>query len=203
MCSSDLVIIRKGAWKGAGEATVLDPVGNVSARLEFPAETVVFQRRMFTATNAQPGAWLLKLRGASAPNQERGGSLITWDVVTPRPTPAVMATPRFAGMQYVTPRLYTVPKDGATKIELTLVGEGEGFKKAVLCDPAGRAVATLAKFVDLDDKGRYEYKLSAPVPEGQRGALWSLTLQDVALGAADGLAPYFATSPQSFFRPDR
>jgi hypothetical protein len=197
-----LVIVRKGAWKGAGEATLLDPAGAPAGRLRFPAEAVAFQRQVFTAPGARTGTWLLKLRAASAPN-DRGGSLITWDVVTPQPLPAVMATPRFEGMQYVTPHLYTVPKGDATRIELTLVGEGEGFKKAVLRNPEGRAVATLAQFVDLGDKGCYEYKLSAPVPEGQREGLWSLVLQDVALAAADGLAPYFATSPQSFFRPDR
>ena len=57
--------------------------------------------------------------------------------------------------------------------------------------------------MDLADKGRYEYKLSAPVPAAQRDGLWSLALQDVSLSEAKGLAPYFATSPQAFFRPDR
>ena len=196
-----LVVIRKGAWKGPGEATLLDPSGVVVARADFPTEAVVLQRRVLTATSAQPGTYLLKLRSPAVPSDH--GSWITWDVVTAQPTPTVLMTPRFEGLQYVTPRLFTVPKADASAIELTLVGEGEGFKKAVLCDPDGRAVATLARFVDLADKGRYEYKLSAPVPAVQRDGLWSLALQDVSLSEAKGLAPYFATSPQAFFRPDR
>ena len=159
----------------------------------------MLQRQVLVATNAQPGTYLLQLRSPPVPSDH--GSWITWDVVTAQPTPTVLMTPRFVGLEYVTPRLFTVPKADASAIELTLVGEGEGFKKAVLCDPDGRAVATLARFVDLGDKGRFEYKLSAPVPPSQRNGLWSLTLQDVSLTEAQGLPPYFATSAQSFFSP--
>jgi hypothetical protein len=192
-----LLLIRKGSWKGPGEATLLDASGAVVAKAVFPAEAVVLQRQVFTLTNVQPGSYRLKLQSPPVPSEH--GSWITWDVVTEQPTPTVLTTPRFEGLQYVTPRLFTVSTADASTIELVLVGEGEGFKKAVLRDPSGREVATLARFVDLGDKARYEYKLSAPVPQSQRGGLWSLTLQDVALKEAKGLSPYFATTPQSFF----
>ena len=196
-----LVVIHKGAWKGPGEAILMSPSGAVARQVAFPAEAVVLQRNTLTLADAPPGDYLLKLRSPPVPSDH--GSWITWDVVTAQATATVMMTPRFEGMQYVTPRLYAVPSRDATRIELTLVGQGEGFKKAVLYSPSGRAAATLARFVDLGDKGRYEYTLSAPVPPAERTGLWSLVLQDVALSAASGLSPYFATSPDSFFQPGR
>jgi hypothetical protein len=197
-----VVLVRKGAWKGPGHATLSDPSGGVVQRLEFPREAMIFQQRVIDVPRARPGTYRLALRAPAAPS-DRGGSLITWDVVTSAPMPAVLATPAFQGLEYVTPRLFTKPKGDATKIELELTGEGEGFKKAVLYDPDGNSAATLEAFIDLGDKGRYEYKLTAEIPPRHRDGLWSIALQDVSLTKLGGFAAYFATSQAAFFRPDR
>jgi len=102
----------------------------------------------------------------------------------------------------VRPRLITAADTDAARIELDLRAEGEGFKKAVLYDPAGQPAAVLERFVDLDDENRYSYKLAADIPAEHRAGLWSLELQDVAVVRLTGLVPYFATSPKAFFRPD-
>ncbi|MBI5385161.1 MAG: hypothetical protein HZA90_10795 [Verrucomicrobia bacterium] len=195
------VLVRKGAWKAAAQADLLDPAGQRVRTLELPREALICQRRVVEVPRAAAGSYLLKLRSPPAPS-DRGGSMITWDVVTTRPMPAVLTTPGFEGLEYVTPRLFTVPKADAAKIEIELAGEGEGFKKAVLHDPDGNPAATLEAFVDLGDPGRYAYKLSAEIPARHRDGIWSLSLQDVSLKKLSGLAPYFSTSRHAFFRPD-
>jgi hypothetical protein len=197
-----IVLVRKGAWKGPGHAVLADPAGRVVQRLEFPREPLIFQRRVLEVPAASRGTYRLALRSPAAPS-DRGGSIITWDVVTPQPMPAVLTTPAFQGLEYVTPRLFTKPRGDAAKIELELTGEGEGFKKAVLYDPDGNPAATLEAFVDLGDKGRYEYHLTADIPPKHRDGIWSLSLQDVSMTKLPGLSPYFATSATGFFRPDR
>jgi hypothetical protein len=114
-----------------------------------------------------------------------------------------MQTPEFSGLQFVTPFLFTVPRGDTDQIELELVGEGEGFKKAVVFDPDGNVAGAMEAFVDLGDTGRYTYKLSAKIPPQQMNGLWSISLQDVSMTKLSGLAPYFSTSKQAFFRPDR
>jgi hypothetical protein len=197
-----IVLVRKGAWKGAGRARLSDPSGRVLETVEFPRAAVIWQRRVVPVPPGQAGAYRLALQAPPAPS-DRGGSIITWDVVTSQPMPAVIVTPGFRGLEHVTPRLFTKPRGDAPNIELELTGEGEGFKKAVLYDPEGIPAATLEAFVDLGDPGRYVYKLSADIPPRHRDGLWSLSLQDVALTRLSGLSPYFATSPAAFFRPDR
>jgi hypothetical protein len=132
----------------------------------------------------------------------RAGSFITWDVVSARPLRAVLSTPQFTGLEFLHPRLYTSPVAGATNIVIALAGEGEGFKKAVLFDPEGRPAGVVEAFVDLGDTGRYGYILSAPIPPAHARGLWSLKLQDVSVVSVQGLAPYFATRPEAFFRPE-
>jgi hypothetical protein len=197
-----VVIIRNGAWKEAGQAALYDPAGKMVFRREFPREAVLWQREVFAVKPTVPGAWRLALRAPQIPNV-RSGAFITWDVATSHAMPAVMQTANNFGWEFVTPRLYTIPKAGETKVEIDLLGEGEGFKKAVLYDPAGHPAGAVEAFVDLGDKGRYEYKLTADIPPHQAGGTWSLSLQDVAVARLAGLAPYFSTSPQAFFQPDK
>jgi hypothetical protein len=146
------------------------------------------------------GTYRLALRSATIANV-KSGSFVTWDVATSRPMAAVMQTPRFAGLQFVTPHLFTTPTGDS--IELDLLGEGEGFKKAVLLDPDGNVAGTMEAFVDLGDTNRYAYKLSAAVPSRHRNGIWSLSLQDVALEKLEGLRPSFSTSRRSYFHPDQ
>lgn len=197
-----IVVLRKGAWKGPGQAVLTDPAGRIVQRLEFPREPVIFQRRVIEVLAASRGAYRLALHAPAAPS-DRGGSIITWDIVTPQPMAAVLTTPAFQGLEYVTPRLFTKPQGDASQIEAELTGEGEGFKKAVLYDPDGQPAATLEVFVDLGDQGRSRYKLAADIPARHRDGVWSLSLQDVSMTRLTGLSPYFATSAAAFFRPDR
>jgi hypothetical protein len=196
-----LVLVRKGAWKGPGYATVWDPTGQVVARLEFPQQATVFQRQELAVARSVSGTYRLTLQAPVVPGQ-RTGSMISWDVVSSEPMPAVFSLPGFAGLERVRPRLITAADTDAARIELDLRAEGEGFKKAVLYDPAGQPAAVLERFVDLDDENRYSYKLAADIPAEHRAGLWSLELQDVAVVRLTGLVPYFATSPKAFFRPD-
>lgn len=197
----ELLLIRKGAWKGPGEARLHDPAGRLAARADWAEESVVWQRQLLTVKQPTPGTWRLALHAPQMANL-RAGSFITWDVVSRRPLPAVLTTPQFTGLEFVHPRLYTVPVAGATNIVITLAGEGEGFKKAVLYDPAGHPAGLLEAFVDLGDAGRYVYSLTAPIPPEHGRGLWSLKLQDLSILNVQGLAPYFATQPAAFFRPD-
>jgi hypothetical protein len=198
----DLVIIRKGAWKAPGSAAVFDPTGNQVATLQFPAEGVVWQRRVLSISPTATGAYRIALRSVNARNV-KGGSYVTWDIATSRALPAVFATPEFQGLQFVTPYLYTMPRGDTPTIELELSGEGEGFKKAVVFDPDGHVAGSSEAFIDLGDKGRYFYKVVAKIPPHQMNRLWRVSLQEVSLVKMTGLSPYFSTSPQAFFQPDR
>ncbi len=66
-----------------------------------------------------------------------------------------------------------------------------------------RVAGSVEGFIDLSDRGRYHYQLSAPIPPRHADGIWCVSLQDMVMEKMTGLAPYFATSPQSFFRPDR
>jgi hypothetical protein len=194
--------VRKGAWKAAGQAELRDPAGKIAAHIEFPRTSAIWQRELITINTPTPGAWRLAMSAPQVGNG-RGGAYITWDVATSRPMPAVLATENHAGLEFVTPRLFTVPRSLENKIEIELVGEGEGFKSAVLYDPEGQAAGILEAFVDLGDQGQHVYKLAANIPPRFAEGLWSLSLQDVAISKLTGLAPYFSTSRAAFFQPDR
>ncbi len=217
----DLVVVRKGAWKSSGTATLYDAAGNVAGTLEFPREGVIWQRKAIhlpaaadansstDAGRALPGAtaaassvYRLALRSPSVGNV-RGGSYVTWDVVTSRPAQGVFNTPEHRGLEFVTPALFTMPRGDSPKIELELAAEGEGFKRAVIYDPDDRVAGSVEAFIDLGDKGRYHYKVSAPIPPEQMCGIWKISLQDVSVEKMSGIAPYFSTSRQSFFRPDQ
>jgi hypothetical protein len=133
----------------------------------------------------------------------KSGSYVTWDIATSRPLRAVMQTPDFTGAQFITPYLFTAPRGDSDRIELELVGEGEGFKKAVIYDPEGNVAGTMEAFVDLGDTGRYTYKLAAKILPRQMNGIWRISLQDVSLAKMSGFVPYFSTSERAFFRPDR
>lgn len=192
------VLIRKGAWKAAGEAVLYDPEGRVAARLDYPREAVLWQRQTLTVPARPAGTWRLALRSPSLQNV-RAGSYVTWDIATAVPLPTVFRSDQWSGLEFVTPRLFTLPKPDATKIEIELTGEGEGFKRAVLYDPTGAPAATAELFLDLDDKNRHACQLSAPVLPAHQAGLWSLSLQDLSVKSLSGLCDYFATSPESFF----
>jgi hypothetical protein len=196
-----IVVVRKGAWKAPGAATLHDPAGQPVGRIDFPREAVVWQRREFTLDSPRPGPWRLDLRAPNLPN-DRAGYWITWDVATSRPLAAVFATPGHRGLEMALPALYTRPAHDADQIRIELVGEGEGFKKADLSDPDGNVVACVDEFIDLGDPGRYRYVLTAPVAPGQRDGVWRLLLQDVSVARLSGLRPYFATHPARWFAPD-
>jgi hypothetical protein len=197
-----LALVRKGVWKANATAALYDPSGAVVKEWKLPRESKIWQREVFNVQPKSKGAYRLALRSATVLNT-RGGSYVTWDIATSRPIPAVMQTPNFSGLQFVTPYLFTTPRGDSDKIELELIGEGEGFKKAVIYDPAGNVAGTMEAFVDLGDTGRYTYKLSANIPPEHRTGIWRVSLQDVALSKMTGLAPYFSTSKRAFFRPDR
>ncbi len=57
----------------------------------------------------------------------------------------------------------------------------------------------MGAFIDLGDKGRYKYNVSAPVGSGNAEGVWSISLQEVVVERIEGLEPYFSTSRESFF----
>jgi rhamnogalacturonyl hydrolase YesR len=197
-----LALIRKGAWKSEASATLSDPAGRVIQEWDFPRESKIWQREIFSAQLKLQGTYRLALRSPSVENV-KSGSYVTWDIATSRAIPVVLQTPGFSGLQFVTPFLFTTPRGDTDRIELELAGEGEGFKKAVVFDPDGNVAGTMEAFVDLGDTNRHAYKLSAAIPPQHRGGIWRLSLQDVSLTKLTGLSPYFSTSARSFFQPDR
>ena len=197
-----LAIIRKGVWKADATAALYDPAGKIVKEWKLPRESKIWQRETFRAQPSVSGIYRLALRSTTVANA-KAGSFVTWDVATSRAIPAVLQAPDFAGLQFVTPFLFTAPQGDTDRIELELVGEGEGFKKAVIYDPDGNVAGTMEAFVDLGDTGRYTYKLSAKIPPPHMNGIWRVSLQDVSLTKMSGLAPYFSTSERAFFRPDR
>jgi hypothetical protein len=197
-----LVVIRKGAWKAPGAATLYGPAGDVLARLDFPKEVALWQRQVVQVQPKVSGPYRLALRSQWVGNV-KGGSYVTWDIATSRPRAAVFTTVGNEGLQFVTPYLYCQPKGDSDKIELELAGEGEGFKKAVIIDPEGNVAGSMESFIDLGDKGHYQYKLSAKIPRETMNRLWRISLQEVSATRISGVTPYFSTSAQSFFQPDR
>jgi rhamnogalacturonyl hydrolase YesR len=198
----DVVIIRKGAWKASGSATLYDPEGKPVAHLDFPKEVALWQRKSIPVNPKLKGAYRLAMRSPSVSNV-KGGSFVTWDVVTSEPMRAVFSTPNHEGLQFVTPYLFCLPSGDTDSIQLELTGEGEGFKKAVIIDPDGKVAGSMEAFIDLGDKGRYQYKAFAKIPAPHSTRLWKISLQDVSASKITGVTPYFSTSEQSFFQPDR
>ncbi len=198
----DLVVIRKGAWKAPGHAALYDPEGKQIGTLDFPKEVALWQRKVIAVTPKIKGAYRLALRSQSVSNV-KGGSFVTWDVVTSQPMPAVFSTPNHEGLQFVTPYLFCMPKGDTDSIQLEMTGEGEGFKKAIIIDPDGKVAGSVEAFIDLGDKGRYQYKASAKISAQQSKRLWKLSLQDVSVTKMTGVTGYFSTSEKSFFQPDR
>jgi hypothetical protein len=194
-----LALIRKGAWKSEASAALYDPAGKVVKEWQLPRESKIWQREIHSMHPKLRGTYRLALRSPSV-ETVKSGSYVTWDIATSRAIPAVMQTPDFSGLQFVTPYLFTTPRGDTDRIELELAGEGEGFKKAVVFDPDGNVAGTMEAFVDLGDTNRYTYKLSAPIPPQYRDNIWRLSLQDVSLVKLTGLSPYFSTSTSSFFR---
>ena len=119
-----------------------------------------------------------------------------------RALPAVFSIPGHRGLEMALPDLYTRPRAGADRIELELTGEGEGFKKAALYDPDGNLAASVDEFIDLGDRGRYRYALSARIPPEHANGLWRLSLLDVSVTRLSGLRSCFATAPSAWFAPD-
>ena len=125
----DLVLIRKGAWKAPGQATLYDP----QARPSLPS----ISRRKYPSGNGKssrcnPGSKAPTGSPSALPpfGNVKGGSFVTWDIVTSEPLRAVFSTPDHQGLQFVTPYLYCLPQGDTDSIQLELTGEGEGFKKA-------------------------------------------------------------------------
>ena len=58
-------------------------------------------------------------------------------------------------------------------------------------------------FINLGDKGRYQYKASAKIPPPYSNRLWKISVQDVSATRISGVTPYFSTSEKAFFQPDR
>lgn len=196
----ELVLVRKGAWKAPGTATLFSPSGERLAKVDFARENALWQRRSIPITAQEAGAYRVALTSTFVGNS-KGSSFVTWDVVTSRPKRAVFTIPDFEGLAQVTPYLFTVPHGDSTNVVLELLGEGEGFKKAVIFDPEDRLAGATEAFIDLGDKGRYFYKASAHIPATHREGIWKISLQDVSLTKLSGLVPYFSTSRESFFRP--
>jgi hypothetical protein len=194
-----LALIRKGAWKSEASAALYDPAGQVVKEWQLPRESKIWQREIHSMQPKLRGTYRLALRSPSAENV-KSGSYVTWDIATSRAIPAVMQTPGFSGLQFVTPYLFTTTSGDTDRIELELAGEGEGFKKGVVFDPDGNVAGTMEAFVDLADTNRYTYKLSASIPPQHQNKIWRISLQDVSLVKLRGLSPYFSTSTRSFFR---
>jgi hypothetical protein len=196
--SHRLVIVRKGAWKASGEAKLYAPDGQLLQTLPFPKEVTVWQRKEMVAPAGQRGVYRLELKSERVLNS-KGGSYVTWDVANAEPTRSVFTTEDFAGLEFATPFLYFLPDPNAEKIELEFTAEGEGFKKASIIDPDGVVAGATEAFIDLGDKSRYSYKVTAPIAENQRGKLWSLSLLDARVTKISGIKPWFSTSPLSYF----
>ena len=133
------------------------------AILDFPKEVALWQRRVIPVAPKLKGAYRLALRSPSVSNV-KGGSFVTWDIVTSEPRRAVFSTPAHEGLQFVTPYLFCLPSGDTDSIQIELAGEGEGFKKAVIIDPDGAVAGSMEAFIDLGDKGRYQYKATAKIP---------------------------------------
>ena len=69
----------------------------------------------------------------------------------------------------------------------------------MLYDPEGRVVAATTRFIDLGDTQSYTYELSAPIPEEERGRVWSLDIQGGHPLSITGAEPRFATTRAAFF----
>jgi hypothetical protein len=198
----DLAIIRKGAWRSSGTVTLFDPEGRQLSRLEFPRENVLWQRQILALVPKGMGAFRVAFRSPGGLGA-RGVPEVTWDAVTSRPVRGVVCTPKFRGLEFVTPRLYAAPSGLVPRIELEVAAEGEGFKRAVIYDPDGQVAGSVESFIDLGDRGRFFHKVSADIPPRHAHGAWSISLEGVTIEKLSGLTPYFSTSTQSFFRPDR
>lgn len=197
-----LAIIRKGAWKGPGTAMLYGEDGTMLRKLEFKKEVSVWQRSTIEFNPLAKGTYRIVLDSPYMQN-ERGGSHITWDIVGSRPITSVVRSEGNRHLDFMTPGLFAESRSDTDRIEIELSAEGEGFKKAVLYDPEGRVAATTENFVDLGDKNKYFYKLTAKVLAEHAGKLWQLRLEEVDVVKLTGLHPYFSTTKENYFRPER
>ena len=198
----NLAIIRKGAWKGPGQALLYGPDGAIIRKLEFPKEITVWQRNILEFQELPLGTYRLTMEAPYVEN-ERGGSQITWDVASSRRLKGLLQSAGNRHLDFVTPSLFTQARPDTGKIEIELSAQGEGFKKAVLYDPAGKVAANTENFIDLGDKKKYYYKISAKVPPEYAGKLWQLRLEEADVVKITGLLPYFSATRDNYFQPEK
>ncbi|HAK95486.1 MAG TPA: hypothetical protein DCM87_10885, partial [Planctomycetes bacterium] len=182
---ASILVILEGPATGA--AALWDPTGRPCAERRFSDDARLFQ----PWTIAVPaGACRLRLAA------ESGGA---WQLHHDAAAQIVFHDPRGAVLPWLFPAAAGFVREGAAEIGLTLEAMGEGFHTATLSSAGGEPLAALRRFVDRDDKGRYELVLAAPAGP-------PVVRIDVALAnviAIEGLLPYFAGSPEDLFNPER
>ena len=100
------------------------------------------------------------------------------------------------------PRAFGFLEDEAGEVAVRFEAMGEGYHSATLYDPDGNPVAATERFVDLDDRGRYEVELRAPITDPRRKG-WSLVMHQARVLQIRGFLPYWAASADELFHPER
>jgi hypothetical protein len=124
-----------------------------------------------------------------------------WEVQHDRNCRLTAYDPAHLQLPELLPRAYGFLQDGAKEVKVRLEATGEGFHMATLYDPSGQPVATVRRFVDFEDPGRYELELKASV-SGETAA-WSLELCNLRVLSIEGMERYWATSADDLFNPER
>lgn len=175
-----------------GRAELRDMYGKSLQAVVLNAPNRQFQPAVFTLPDAKM-TYLLRLESPDAKGwhvQHDAGSRVTF------------YHPMAPYLENLYPRAFGFLADDAHDVTVRFEAMGEGYHSATLYDPDGNPVAATEKSVDLDDKGRYEVELKAPITDPRRKG-WSLVMHQARVLEITGFLPYWAASPEELFNPER
>jgi hypothetical protein len=183
-----LVVIREGLASGAAELWTTD--GRLLRRVDFAQTGRLIQSACLGVP--REGPWCrLRLTSPDA---------YAWQVQHDSRLTLTIADPKAEQLPFLLPRAVGCLLEGTREVVIRFEVMGEGFHGATLYDPRGVPVRRVERFVDFEDRGRYEMELKVPVAGPRAG--WSLELNAVKVVQAAGFLPYWSASKEDWFNPE-
>lgn len=186
-----------------GKAELFDPTGKLLQSVTLKTLDRLYQPAVF---NLPPGDGTYRLRMSAT-----GG--IGWEVHHDAKSIVTLYDPKADQLDNIYPRAYGYIQPGAKQVRIVFEAVGEGFHTITMYDPAGNAIGAAQKYLDLEDKSRFEVELKVPVPTGPAQATgqaaagaplvgYSLEAFHVNVLRIDGFLPYWAGDPKELFNPE-
>ncbi len=186
-----VLLILNGHAAGSAELHDLD--GTLIERVEFDRCHSQFQPR-WIVLGSEHRIGRLRLIASTG--------LRAWEIHADGRSRLTLADPAGVHLPTLHPRAYGFVQHGSEKVRFRLICEGEGYHLARLYDQAGRLRATVRRFVEFEDPGRFVMDLEAAVSPESWGKVWGVEIFDAEVKTCKGMLPYWAATPEELFNPE-